>query len=241
MPALRRKVTLFLVLAAWVLVPAGIRAQELPERQARPLLRATGQASVAVSPDLAQLDVGVVTEAPNAEAAASQNAQATSAVLAAIRRILGAQAEVKTAGYLVNPIYRPPKEGVPAAIAAYSVANTVRVKTGEFGKLGAVLDAATQAGANRIQGIQFTLKDDQEAGREALRQAALKAKAKAETLAAALGVRIVRLILAEESGPPIRPLVMGERLAMGPMAATPVESGPIEVNATVSLSVEISQ
>ncbi|HKY03306.1 MAG TPA: SIMPL domain-containing protein, partial [Blastocatellia bacterium] len=71
----------------------------------RPSIRVTGDAIVSARPDQAQIDVGVVTQAPNAKNAADENARKVDAVLAALRKVLGPEAEIKTVGYSLNPNY----------------------------------------------------------------------------------------------------------------------------------------
>ena len=116
----------------------------------------------------------------------------------------------------------------------------IEVKTGNLEKVGDVIDEALGAGANNISGLQFRLKDESAVAAEALREAVKKAKAKADAIATALGVGIVRVMKVEEGGPVIVP-VMERSLAMSDAARaeTPVEAGTIEVQATVTLTVEI--
>src|SRR5205807_1545823 len=71
---------------------------------------------------------------------------------------------------------------------------------------GTVTDSATQAGANHVQGIQFTLRDQDAVRAEALRQAATRARAEADVLAAALGLKVVRVLSVEENSPRVVPV-----------------------------------
>jgi len=81
--------------------------------------------------------------------------------------------------------------------------NVVQVTLDDLAKIGTVIDSATLAGANHVQGIQFTLRDQDAVRAEALRQAASRARAEAELLAAALGLKVVRAASVEESSPRI--------------------------------------
>jgi uncharacterized protein YggE len=114
----------------------------------------------------------------------------------------------------------------------------VRVTTDELALAGRIVDAAMEAGANTIDRLQFTLKDERPALARAIGQAALQAREKAHAIAAALGVKIVRVLRVEESGVGLRSF---ERASFREMqAATPIEAGAIDVRATVTLTVEIS-
>lgn len=213
-----------------------------PMPSSPPSVRVSGEASVTTQPDQAEMDVGVVTQAPTAEAAASQNAEQSSAVLAALRKALGSAGEVKTTSYSVTPNYRYPKEGGKPSIVGYTASNTVHVTASNLADAGKVVDAATQSGANTVHGLRFTLKDERAVRARAVGEAARDAKARAEAVAAALGLRIVRVLSVVEGGSvpfPQQDMVMAAR-AQGMAPATPVEPGPIEVRATVTLTAEIT-
>ena len=111
------------------------------------------------------------------------------AVLAAVRKAAGPGAVLKTVSYALNPNYQYHPNGGEPTIEGYTALNVVRVTLDELRKIGAVIDAATQAGANHVQGIQFTLRDQDAVRAEALREAALRARGEADVLAAALGAQ----------------------------------------------------
>ncbi len=99
-----------------------------------------------------------------------------------------------------------------------------------------------QAGANNINRLVFTLKDEQAAQLEALRAASAKAKTKAEAIAAALGLKIVKITSVTEGERMIQP-VFRQLAAMRAEAApaqTPVEPGTVEVRSTVTMTVEVT-
>jgi uncharacterized protein YggE len=226
--------------AVLMLLGSGVAAQDPAERLTPPSIRVSGEATVTVQPDQARIDIGVTTQAQTAQSAAAGNAQRLEAVLAELRRLLGAGADIKTVSYALNPDYRYPKEGGIPTIIGYTATNIVRVTLNDLSRIGQVIDAATQSGANQVQRLQFTLKDEQAAQSLALRAAAVKAKAQAETLAQALGLKISRVLSVVESTGGVQPVMRDVMLARAEAAAsTPVEPGAIEVRATVTLTVEI--
>ena len=238
-----KSLRVLLAVAALGIVHADGQTQESTDKAVRSTIRVTGEATVTAKPDQAEINLGVVTQAATGQAAATQNAQKQDAVLAALRKALGTGAEIKTLGYSLSPNYRYPKEGGQPTLSGYTASNVVQVKTGELAQVGKLIDAATQSGANTVQALRFTLKDEQAALSQALREAAIKARAKADTLASALGLKIVRVLHVEEGGQPVRP-VFAEAMAMragdGAAPPTPVEPGTIEVQAMVTLTVEIA-
>jgi uncharacterized protein YggE len=207
-----------------------------------PSIRVSGEATVTARPDQAILDVGVVTQADTAGAAAAQNAGRADTVLAELRKVLGAGADIKTVSYSVSPNYRYPRDGGQPAITGYTATNILRAQVNDLAIVGKVIDGATQSGANRIERLQFRLKNEAEAQNDALRQSARVARSKADAMASALGLKVVRVLLAEESTGPI-PRPMDERMFATARAeaapATPIEPGNIEFRAVTILTVEV--
>jgi len=207
---------------------------------APPSVRATGEGAVFVRPDRARINIGVVTQAATAEAAATQNAAKLQDVLGKLRAQLGQKADIRTISYSLNPVYQYPKNGGKPVIDGYSAVNIVQVISDDLPNIGKVIDAAAAGGANEIQRLQFTLKDERPARAEALRKAAMEARANAEAMAAALGLRLAKVLLLEQApGQSPRPMMaMEARVASAP---TPIEAEPIEVRATVTLTVAVEQ
>ncbi|HEY2989712.1 MAG TPA: SIMPL domain-containing protein, partial [Candidatus Binatia bacterium] len=175
-------------------------------QSAVPSVTVTGEGLVAVEPDLAEIEIGVVTEAKVAPQASKENAAKLAKVIAEVKKLLGSGDEIKTIGYSLSPSYRYPKEGGKPELTGYTATNIVRVRTGGLDGVGKLIDVATQAGANNIQRLVFTLKNEDAAKREALRIATTKAKSKAEEIARALGLKVVRVLSVTEGEQIFRPM-----------------------------------
>ncbi len=225
----------FLLLGATGLFAQGA-ANLLP-----PHVQTSGEATVTVRPDRAQIDIGVVTQADTSQAAVQQNAQKLEATLARLRQLLGAGADIKTISYSVTPNYRYPQGGGEPTITGYTATNIVRVTLDDLTRVGNVIDTAVQGGSNRIQNLRFMLKDEAPVKAQALREAALKARASANALAEALGLKVVRVLSVSEGGSPMVPVREVAFARADTAAATPIEPGTIEVTATVSLTIEVAQ
>jgi uncharacterized protein YggE len=234
--------SLVAVVLACAVAASPVRAQQTPPS---PLssIRVTGDAKVTARPDRVQIDIGVTTRAAQSQEAASQNARQVDAVLAAVRKATPA-AVVKTISYSLNPTYQYHSNGEEPTITGYSAVNVVQVTLDDLAKIGTVIDSATLAGANHVQGIQFTLRDQDAVRAEALRQAATRARAEADVLAAALGLKVVRVLSVEENSPRVMPVLHINMAAPRAMASgavtTPVEAGTLDVTADVMLTVEVS-
>jgi len=235
---------LLLIIGIFLLLTSTAQSQQDKRRPRVPSITVNGEAMISAEPDQAQIDIGVVTQARSAPEASKENAERLSRVLTEVKKLLGKSDEVKTSGYSLTPNYRYPQGGKPE-IVGYTASNTVRIKTNTLDLVGRLIDGAMQAGANNVNRLVFTLKDEQGAQLEALRQASAKAKSKAEAVAASLGLKIVRIAAINEGERTIQPIyrqalaARGEALAA--QAPTPVEPGTVDVRSTVSLTAEVSE
>lgn len=201
-----------------------------------------GDSIVQAQPDTAILTIAVVTQNRTALQAQQDNATKTDEVVRALKAAAGTGAEVKTSGYSVQP-QRVYKEGQPPAITGYEARNTVTVTTSELNKVGAIIDAAAQAGSNDISGVAFTLRQDRAARNRALSQATAEALNKAQVVASALGGRVVRIVEVQEEGfqqrPPV-PIYQAEAMmAKRADVATPIEVGSLEITSRVQVIAEV--
>jgi uncharacterized protein YggE len=230
-----------IVLATILLFGAAAQAQQGADRSRPPSITVTGEATISAEPDQAQIDIGVVTQSRTAPEASKENAERLARVLAEVKKLLGKGDEVKTSGYSLAPNYRYPQGGKPE-IVGYTATNTLRIKTTNLNLAGRLIDGAMQAGANNVNRLVFTLKDELTAQNEALKMASAKAKSKAEAVAAALGLKIVRIAVVNEGERVVQPIfrqAMAARAEAAP-APTPIEPGTVEIRSTVSMTVEVS-
>lgn len=200
----------------------------------------TGDATVESQPDTAILIVAVVTQNASASEAQSENASKTDAVISAVKSAAGAGAEVKTSGYSLQPQYVY-KEGSAPAITSYIARNGVSVTTQALTRVGAIIDAASRAGANSVDGLSFMLRQDAQPRNKALADATREAAAKARVIADTLGGRVVRIVEVQEAGAS-RPAPIYQYAVAGKVAATsqtPIEPGSLEIHAQVQLVAEI--
>ena len=145
---------------------------------------------------------------------------------------------VKTSNYSLAPQYDY-TNGHAARLTGYDANNTVLVTVDDLPLLGKIIDSATTSGANSITGISFTLKDDTGVREQALRQAAIKARSNAETIARALNVQVVGILQAEPNDATVGPIMRPMMMAMRKAEPTPIETGNLEVHATVTVTLEV--
>jgi len=204
----------------------------------------TGDSLVQERPDTAVVTVSVVTQSRTALAAQQENATKTDAVVRAVRAAAGAGAEVETSGYSLQPQYTYRENQTPL-IQSYVAQNSVTVTLNDLSKVGPVIDAAATAGANQVSGLSFTLRQDKAARQRALAEATRAALSKAQTIATALGGRVVRVVEVSEAGSVSRPIPIykGEMTMsarVSDQAQTPVEVGSLDIRSQVTLVAEVS-
>jgi uncharacterized protein len=205
-------------------------------------IRVTGDAVVTAKPERAQIDVGVLTQEKQSQNAATQSARQLDAVVAALHKLLGPDADIKPINYALNPDYQYRPIGGKSSVGSYTALNVVRVTLDELDKVGQVIDTATQAGANHVESVRFTVKDPQVLHSQAVREAALKARASADALASALNLKITRIVSVEEAGdsPSAGADLSDLRDPMAGPAPSPAQSSSFVVSANVTLTVEVS-
>jgi uncharacterized protein len=203
------------------------------------VIRVSGEATISAKPDQSEINIGVVTQAPSADDAAGRNANEATAVIASLRNLLGPAADIRTLNYSLTPLQRYPKDGGAPTISGYSASNTVHVRTQNLAVVGKIIDTVTKSGANSIQGIQFTLRDDDPIRAQALKQAAQQARATGDALASALGLHVVRVLSVDTTGAPT-PILPVPLAARAMAAATPIEAGTLDIRATVVVTLEVA-
>ncbi|HEX2206252.1 MAG TPA: SIMPL domain-containing protein [Longimicrobium sp.] len=204
-----------------------------------PGIRVQGVGDVRAAPDQATADFAVETTATNAQEAAAANAQTMDRVIAALVRAGVPRERIETRDYNVFPDYdpRPMEQGGEPRIRGYRVMNTVSATTQDIDRVGAIIDAALQAGANRVHGVRFGLRDPQRYRAQAIADGARRARADAEALAAAMGVQLgaVRDASTVEVGYSGPMLMAGREAAadIAQAAPTPINPGEQTVRAVV--------
>lgn len=205
-------------------------------------LSSFGEARTA--PDQAVITMGVTTQAPTAAEALAQNRIRMTAVIAAIRAQGVAERDIQTTNLDVQPQYFHGSNGrEPPRITGYQVGNQVTVLVRNLARLGASVDAVVRSGANQIHGISFGLQNVEGRSDEARRRAIENVRRKAEIYAAAMGMRIVRLVnLSESGGYTPRPMAQFARMeATTDAASTPIQTGELQVRVDVTAVYELAR
>jgi uncharacterized protein len=193
-----------------------------------------GVGTVKSVPDEAQMSFGVQTEAATSQEALARNSAQMERVLAALKAAGIAQQDIRTQDVSVWPKYDTTgQEG-----QGYTARNSVTVTIHELDRAGAVIEAATRAGANEVSGPMLSSSRREKLEAKALEAAVDNAHKKAEALAKAAGVGLGRVTAMVEGGGTPGP-VMLEAARASADKAVPIQPGQEEVQATVTVTYSI--
>ncbi len=212
-----------------------------PSGQAAPrTLSVTGEGKVTVAPDIAFIFMSVVTRDANLSTAWDANNATTQAVIAALQA-QGIQPADMQSNLNVSQQEKFDATGQPTGVITYIVTNTLTVTDRDLGKIGQVLGAAQAAGVNSIAGITFGLEDPTSAVSQARALAVANARSRADEIAKAMGVSIVRVLTVTEY-PENIPLPVEKgygAIGLGGGSTVPIQVGTTQVSMTVSVVFEI--
>lgn len=221
------------VFALALMIPTSTASAE----EAVPTLTVNGIGSAQIAPDTAEITLGVVTEAKDAARAHADNAAQAARIQNAVKALGIAERDIQTTRYDFSPIYDV-KDNGRSVVTGYTVTNAVVIKVRSLANVGKVIDTALANGANRVDSLEFSASDPSAAKNAALADAARDARSKADAVARALGVRIVRVlnVYADAQSHTPRnnmPMMMAKEAYD---AATPIAAGELSYEASVNIS-----
>jgi uncharacterized protein YggE len=226
---MKHRTSLAAAVVAGALVATPALAQMIPPAA----ISVTGEATVSVPPDQAQIDGGITSEAKTAREASAANTTAMGQVLLALKGAGIEEKDVQTSRLSLQP-QSPPNRTGPAAIVSYRASNRVTVRLRDVTKVASVIDTLVGAGANEIGGINFVVTQASKLLDEAREQAIADARRKAEIYARAAAVTLgAPLSISEQGAPGPMPF---RKMATGMAASAPVAQGEEILAVTVSVS-----
>jgi uncharacterized protein YggE len=187
-----------------------------------------GVGSVEAVPNEAQMSFGVETRRDSAKAAVSANADAMRTVLNALRQAGGR--ELATQWVSVYPY-----TDESGTVTGYSASNSVSAVS-DVGDAPALIDAATEAGANNVSGPGLSSSNAEALHRQALAKAVAEARLRAEVLAKAAGRSLGQITAIVEGGSVGGPEPLYRAEAQAADSSTPVVPGEQETSASVSVT-----
>jgi uncharacterized protein YggE len=206
-------------------------------------LNVTGTGMVDLTPDVAYINIGVHTEKPTAAEAVAVNTDQTQQVVNALKGFGVDPKDIRTSNFSIWPNAQYDPQTGKQIGTTYVVDNTVYVTFRQLDKLGNLLDATVQAGANNVNSIQFDVADKSAAIKQARDEAVKDARSQAQELASAAGVSLGDLqsinFFDNIPGPVVQAYGKGGGGAVAASAPVPINPGQLTLTATVTMTYEI--
>jgi uncharacterized protein YggE len=222
-------------IAAMLLATPALAQTERPA-----MLSVTGEATVSVPPDLAEIDGGFTSEAKTAREASDASNTAMGKVLLALKAAGIEEKDIQTSRLSLQPqTQNAPNRSGPPSIVGYRASNRVTIRLRDVTKVASVIDMLVGAGANDIGGINFMVTAASKLLDEAREQAFADARRKAEIYAKAAGVTLGAPLSISEGSASVP--MFRSKMPMAPMAAAPVMQGEETLSVTVNVSWAIKQ
>ena len=203
------------------------------------IITVVGVGQVSLAPDIGQINVGVEARAPTVSETKAEIDRQMAAIVETLRALGVADKDMQTSQYSIHYEREPVvRESPGASTGAYRVSSMLRLTVRDVEQVGTVLDAAVEAGANQVYGVQFTVSDDDKWQSEAREAAMADARSRAEELARLAGVTLGQVISVSEviGGSPIPVYRAAAELAYGGGGIAP---GELELSAQVQVTYAI--
>jgi uncharacterized protein len=194
----------------------------------------TGTGHAKAVPDEAEFSLGITSKGQSARAALTANSAQMRELIAALKAAGVSARDIRTENVSVGASY----DGTSTP-EGFTARNSVSVHIRDLTRAGAILDAASRAGANEVYGPTLSRSDREQFEAKALKDAVANARTRADALAEAAGVSLgeVTAIVEGSREYPGPVLATGERTVLD--ARTPIEPGSEDVTAVVTVTFTI--
>jgi uncharacterized protein len=224
------------VCAAFASTAVALEASNVPH----PQILVTGEGTVTVAPDLAQVRGGVSTRAATVKEASDTNARTMTAIIDKLVEAGIDRKDIQTAQFSIQPVYVSSELRSSQKLAGYSVSNQVVAKIRNIDKVSDILDRLIAAGATNVWNVEFLVADPSKPLDQARRAAIADARRKAELYAETAGVTLGAVVsIVEEGANAPTPVVMQRAVAGG--MAPPIATGEDTLRANVSVGFALTR
>ena len=237
--------TALLVALAWAAPTSKTYAAEAPAAQSQSLvhtINVTGKGEITVTPDVAYVTLGIETKATTAKEAQKANAAKFAKLKQALTNFKVKAEDVQTVSFYVNPEYTYNEKSGPK-LTGYSATHMVQVTYRELDTIGNLIDAASEAGVNQVQGVRFDTEHPEMYETQVLEKAMKNAEVKAKAIASAAKQQIVSVITVSESSADVYPMFTNQVYATAKTesaaADTSIQTGQVSIKSNVTVVYEI--
>jgi len=216
------------------------------EVQTKNTITVSDTGEIYTKPDLGITVFSVKTEKKTVAQAMTENTEKMNEIIGAMKDLGVEEKDLKTTAFNIYPRYDYIEnisfvQGT-RVLVGYEITQSLQVKIRDLEKIGEVVQDATDAGANQVGNLSFTVDKKDEFKEQAREEAINKAKAKAKELASQLGVDLVRIIGFYESGEALmyNDYASKEAMGIGGGGAPQIETGENKISVSVNITYEIN-
>ncbi|MEX2090930.1 MAG: SIMPL domain-containing protein [Candidatus Paceibacterota bacterium] len=203
----------------------------------------SGEGKVVARPDIAKVNISIVTDALTSKAAQDENSKKSKAVTDYLKGQNIEDKDIKTTGYNIYPQYKYPQFGGQPIITGYQVNQSVEVKIRDLEKVSDILDGVVGAGANQVNGLSFEIDDPDTLIAEARKKAVENAKQKAGELEDQVGIKLGKIVsFSENTGDYPIPIYMKAEVdgrGIGGGVGPEIPTGENEIVVNISITYQI--
>ncbi len=238
-------VVLVVAITGSYVVRAMVDYRNIPDFYPREIT-VSAEGKVSIVPDIVLLNFGVTTDGVDVPTIVGQNASKMNAIINMLKVTENIDAkDITTTQYSLEPRYEYAQKTGVRTFKGYTMSQQVAVKVRDFTKIGDVLNQATALGSNLVGNLQFAIDDTEKATQQARDKAIENAKAKAQSMADAAGMKLGKIVNIQDSSYPyygggLYEKSMDTANGLGVAAPAPqIESGQTEVTANIYITYRI--
>ena len=229
----------------WAMQPNwfnNIKAEVTNQPYAR-TVTVSAEGKITAKPDVAIVALSVVSQGATVKDVTKDGNTKMDAVIGAVKSLGVESKDVTSSQYNLYPEYSYSTK-IPK-LTGYRLDQEITVKVRKLEAVEDVLDAGIKAGSNQVGQLSFEIDDASGVKMQAREIAFAKAKEKADQMAAAVGVKLGRVItFSEDAAGQVYPQAYANYSmdAMKTVSAVPapsIEPGSKEISLTVSVTYEI--
>src|SRR3990167_9105013 len=204
----------------------------------------SGEGRVVAKPDIAKVQLSIVTEALTSKAAQDENSKKSKTVTDYLKKQNIEDKDIKTTGYNIYPQYKYPQFGGQPQITDYQVNQSIEIKIRDLDKVSNILDGLVSAGANQVNDLSFEIDNPDALKAEARAKAIADAKKKANELKSQVGISLGKIVNFSENtgGYPVPIYMKAEFDSRGGMGgggpSVPTGENEITVNVTITYQIK---
>lgn len=238
MEAIKKTLGILLIVLTGILILNQVKVY----RGSAQTMSVSGTGKVTAVPDLAMVNIGVITQGETPEAVRVASTQSMNSIISYLKGLSIDSKDIQTANFTTSPRYQ--YQSGKNTIIGYEANQTVSVMLRHVDvsqkQLETVLSQVTQVGANNIQGVRFSFSNEDDFKQQATKQAIEKAKQSAQQLTTDAGLKLVKLvnIIPAQTDSSIMPMAYA-MAAKSNAITSDIEPGSQDVSSTVTLVYEV--